>query len=133
MNLQDCYQVEIEIFEADNVTPLDMTAAVNIYAAIYQHPDNILAKYSLNAKDGFTTLPAESTEDLNIGKLYLFLEIADNKKANPDLKTYAEVTVEFTNTNFANNIQRTTATDIELFGLNNTTQVQNKNILQGLI
>lgn len=133
MNLQDCYQVRIDLFEADGTTPLDMTAADNIYAVIYQQPDNILAKYSLNAKEGFTTLPSESIVDLGTGKLYLFLEIADNKKANPDLKTFAEVCVDLPNANFANGFQRTSATDIELTGLNGEKQVQNKNILQGLI
>jgi type 1 fimbria pilin len=109
MNRSDSYRIELSIFEADGTTPLDMSGAVGIIIALYQKSDNIIAKFSLNALTGFTTLSSASKTDLDMGKFYLFLNATENIKANAKAKMFVEVVVEFTNTNFTGGVQRSTA------------------------
>lgn len=119
MNRSDSYRIELSIFEADGTTPLDMSGAVGIIIALYQRSDNVIAKYSLNALTGFTTLSSASKADLATGKIYLFLNTSENIKANTSAIMYAEVTVEFTNANFTGGVQRSTA-KIELENVERT-------------
>jgi hypothetical protein len=109
MNRSDSYRIELSIFEADGTTPLDMSGAVGIIIALYQKSDNIIAKFSLNALTGFTTLSSASKVDLATGKIYLFLNATENIKANAKSKMFVEVVVEFTNANFTGGVQRSTA------------------------
>lgn len=110
MNRSDSYRIELSIFEADGTTPLDMSGAVGIIIALYQRTDNIIARYSLNALTGFTTLSSASKADLATGKIYLFLNASENIKANTESMMYVEVTIEFTNSNFIGGVQRSTVT-----------------------
>jgi hypothetical protein len=102
----DSYEIDLTIYEADGTTPLDMSGATGLLVALYQNPDNIIAKYSLNDIAGFTTLTTPSKADLATGVIHLFYQASDNIKANANSKLYAEVVVEFNNSNFTDNKQR---------------------------
>ena len=115
----DSYEIDLTIYEADGTTPLDMSGATGLLIALYQSPDNIIAKFSKNALTGFTTLTTASKADLATGKIYLFLNTSENIKANAKAVMYAEVVVVFTNANFAGGKQRSTAT-IELENVERT-------------
>lgn len=115
----DSYEIDLTIYEADGTTPLDMSGATGLLVALYQNPDNIIAKFSKNALTGFTTLSTASKADLSTGVIHLFYNASDNIKSNADSKLFAEVVVEFTNANFAGNKQRLTAV-IELENVERT-------------
>lgn len=110
MNRSDSYRIELSIFEADGTTPLDMSGAVGLLVALYQKSDNIIAQFSLNALTDFTTLSSASKVDLDMGKIYVFLNAEENMKANAGSVMYIEVTIEFTNSNFIGGVQRSTVT-----------------------
>lgn len=115
----DSYEIDLTIYEADGTTPLNMSGATGLLIALYQNPDNIIAKFSKNALTGFTTLSTASKADLSTGVIHLFYNASDNIKSNADSKLFAEVVVEFTNANFAGNKQRLTAV-IELENVERT-------------
>ena len=119
----DSYEIDLTIYEADGTTPLDMSGATGLLIALYQNPDNIIAKFSKNALTGFTTLSTASKADLSTGVIHLFYNASDNIKSNADSKLFAEVVVEFSNANFAGNKQRLTAVieleDVERTALHN--------------
>ena len=119
----DSYEIDLTIYEADGTTPLDMSGATGLLIALYQNPDNIIAKFSKNALTGFTTLSTASKADLATGVIHLFYNASDNIKSNADSNLFAEVVVEFSNANFAGNKQRLTAVieleDVERTALHN--------------
>lgn len=120
MNRSDSYQIDISLTEADGITPLDLTSCTGLLVALYQNPNNVIAKYSKNAITGYHTLSTASKADFATGVIHIFADSVDLIKANPESKLYAEVVVEFANANFTGGVQRSSATAIELEVVNKT-------------
>lgn len=114
MNASDSYEIELTIYEADGVTPLDYSTASGFLISIYQKPNHVVARFSKVVKSGFTTLLAGQIAQANVGKTTIYLNAEESKLLDPKKPSYAEFRVSMPNANFTGGDQVLTATEIEL-------------------
>ncbi len=112
-NISDSWEVELTL-KYDDGTPVDFTAVENAIFAVYHEPGLILEKFSITAKTGFTTLPAESLTNGDTGVVSLFMDPEKTGKATNKKKLFAEVRISLNNDAFPDGVQVVTATDIVL-------------------
>lgn len=106
------YEIEITITKQDDGTALDLTDATGILVGLYGEGKRIFGKWSLVDKSAEGFGAVEITNAVG-GIIKVFVEATDTMKALLKVAKL-EVLLSLTNTDFADNLQISIDTNIEI-------------------